>query len=206
MGNAYTPSVAAGWQQAITGPPVESVACVLCRQDHIFIGRRLADGIPVGLGGTPGGDLVRSEASRDGAHRIVLAETGLDVSAHYLVYSGKRNFPVRGTQQPVHMYFVFLEWAARDDSEKKQRQRAEWPDDKRNKYEQSLRCGDPLAQPGGRFHRWDRIHLEEAEARPQIYTPVIRWALEIICRKPAEVEAFKAVPITQVGHIGDLHD
>lgn len=213
MDNVYKPEILPGWQQVLTGPPAESAACVLFHgsvtQGHLLFGRRVADGHPVGLGGAPGGDITRGETPCMAASRITREETGLDLSAHYIIYQGQRDFPIRKKPQPVHLYICFIDWAARDDTDRARLRRADWTSERRDLFERSLNCGTPVAQAAGRFQQWDKIPITEAEAHPQIYSPVIRWALEVVCKKPPEIELpweAKGVPIRVAGHIGEMND
>lgn len=202
MSNVYKPILAPGWQAVITGPPVESAACVLFRHHHIITGWRTLDGIPMGRAGAPGGDIARGEAPRQAATRIVLEETGLDLSAHYLIYQGKREFAIRTKPQPVHLYLCFLDWAASRDDDRARLRRADWTPERRDAFERSINCGDPAVQTGRRFGLWATHHIQEAEASPQGFSPIVQWALEIVCRRPAEVSLpweVEGVPIRVAG-------
>ena len=195
-----------GWQQVLSGPAVESAACVLFRGQHIVAGHRTLDGIPVGLAGAPGGDIVRGENPRRAADRIVLEETGLDLSAHYTVYQGRREFAVRGKRQVVHLYVCFLDWALAQDTDRAKRRRQDWTPERRDRFERSLNCGDPAVQPGRRFGLWAKHHIQEAAASPQGFSPVVQWALEVVCRQPLDVPLpwdAQGVPIRVAG-LSDL--
>jgi ADP-ribose pyrophosphatase YjhB (NUDIX family) len=203
MLNVYQPPVAPGWAEVVQGPPRVAVAVALFRHHYLFYGKRTS----TLLYGTPGGDAQAGEHPRKAAKRLVQTETGVDLGELYLIFSGTREFGVRGGSLPVHLFLAVLDLDAEPGTCLPEAALAGKRDD------HGIECPDlpgfPQRQPGGRHDSWHFLHSEEANAQPQRFSPVLRWALEIYCKKAPDIALpwdHEAVPLTQASHVQGLID
>jgi len=201
MSNVYQPPVVPGWAEATAGPLV-AVAVALFRHRYLFYGRRTSST----LYGTPGGNTQGGETPRAATKRIVLEDTGMDLGTLYLPYQGIRELPISGGVMPVRLFLGLLDLngklGAKFDPNDPDGAR-----DDNNGIVCPDRNGFPRCQSGGRHQAWACIHADEANAQPQKYSPALRWALEIYCRKAPTVRLpwdHEAVPLAQAAHVQEL--
>ena len=204
MLNVYQPKVVPGWEAVVAGPPAVAVAVALFRHHYIYYGRRTSSS----LYGTPGGNTQGCESKIEAARRVTLEDTGMDLGNVYLPYQGVRDLSTRGGVMPVHLYLGILDIDCEPGEGIADAVLGGPRDDNHGIICDNL-DGFPRCQPKGRHQAWAFIQAEEANAQPQKYSQVIRWALEVYCRKAPEVPLpwdHEAIPLSQAAHVQGLID